>query len=117
MSGGILQLIANGAQDKVIYDYRYSNLILRSECNQKVLNQALNMYSSYNALKICNERIKNDVNHPMWLPVEIYDIIQNMVKSDTENHKIHYLKSKVSLQELEVYKTDIDNKNNKIDVI
>lgn len=104
MSGGLMWLVADY---KNIYDHRYKGLILMSECEPSILTNALNMYDSYITVRMCIKKMEKHTDHQLWLPIEIWQIIVDMIKCDVINHNIHSQKLVVPLRELEVYKKDI----------
>jgi len=69
------------------------------------LESALDIYDSYIALKICINKIKNDVKHSLWLPNEIWCHIIKNIKECIEHFNMNN-KHNTTLYELEIYKQE-----------
>lgn len=83
MSGGIFQLIANdGRQDRMLLATELLNkriAEITNERNRRIalthLKRAVNLYRRYIMLKKCLYRIRQDMDHPMYLPEDMWRVI------------------------------------------
>ncbi|ARF11316.1 hypothetical protein Klosneuvirus_1_173 [Klosneuvirus KNV1] len=101
MSGGLFQLLAYGLQDK----YLMPQIII----NKEVLQEALTIYDKYVKLRLCTDKIKQNMDNEVWLPSELWNVITNMVKDDIENMDIYDKNpydEKLTLKLLDKYKKE-----------
>lgn len=73
--------------------------------NQYAVDKALILYEKYSVLKLCINRVKQDVNHELWLPNELWEVVSDSMKNEIENISIDGF-SKVSLRDFVKYKDD-----------
>jgi len=80
---------------------------------EEALQKALDLYDRYTMVKLCTNRMKQDVNHKLWLPIEIWDVIANLIKDDIERINIYHPHynlfiedDQLTLSWLEKYKRD-----------
>jgi len=135
--GGLMQLIAYGSLDvylsdkhqridifdssSILYKWNYPNdfvpLYIR---NKYRIETILDMYDSYVTTLLCIKKIKKDINHPLWLPMELWNHIINYIKKDIDTFEVrnnnytksYYDKTNIfntytSLHELATYKQEL----------
>lgn len=100
---GIFALISFGAKDVYftgppdnpsvensgwILDKYPKNFISLNNRDKYRLASALDLYDSYITLKLCINKIKKDVNHPLWLPTELWSHILKFLKISIETFTI-----------------------------
>jgi len=86
--------------------------------DKKLLFEAVQEYEKYVMLKLCINKIKQDTNYTLWLPIELWDNIIIMIKNDIEKMNIYDYKycshwnynyhGKLTLKKLIEYKKQED---------
>lgn len=86
MNYGIFHLIRNdGWQDRMLMTGERITEIM-NERNRRMalmhLKTAVNVYGCYLMLKKCLYRICHDMNHPMYLPTDMWRVISNVLRDE-----------------------------------
>jgi len=82
-------------------------IIRKTIINVDALREAWELYERYVMLKLCINKV--NIDDELWLPVEIWDIIVNMMKNDIESMNIYDSNpyyEKLTLKLLNKYKKD-----------